>query len=263
MAGKTSLSRMCGRCLSVPKGQVHFQSTTSHKSLSLRTCEMGPSVAPLGWVPTSVLAIAGSKYVYPSQVGMPRTDFEKRTLMKANFLRHCSQDKSQTDLGEMDMESELALPWPVGALWRALERYLCSKNKWEKAKPHASITFQKMRSCCPTQQGPGSGPWMGAPLVWAGSTSKCSRGCFRNCTWPDGRGAGPGSGTTAQLGEEEGADGYQVSKGGGSFFFAPADPSHECRPRKNSRKEAWLGSCQVVPLGGRQQPCHLNPGIYY
>ena len=145
----------------------------------------------------------------------------------------------------------------------ALERYLCSKNKWEKAKPHASITFQDMRSCCPTQQEPESGPWMEAPLVWAGSISERSWGCFQNCAWPDGRGAGPGSGTTAQLGEEEGADGHQVSKWGGSFFFAPGDPSHECRPRKSSGKEAWLGSCQVVPFGGRQQPCHLSPGIFY
>ena len=48
VAGKTVSAGRVGDGLSAREGQVHFQSTTSHKSLSLGTCEMGPSVAPLG-----------------------------------------------------------------------------------------------------------------------------------------------------------------------------------------------------------------------
>ena len=62
---------------------------------------------------------------------MPRIDFEKRILMKANFVRHFSQDKSQTNLGELDMESELVSSTLTcgGALECQLHLRVCPQPK--------------------------------------------------------------------------------------------------------------------------------------
>lgn len=51
--------------------------------------------------------------------------------MKANFLRHCSQNKLQTNLGELDMESELVSSTLTrgGALECQLHLRVCPQPK--------------------------------------------------------------------------------------------------------------------------------------
>ena len=146
---------------------------------------------------------------------------------------------------------------------RDLERDLCSKSKTRKGK---TTRFHHL---------PGGGELPPTPpgaWVWAVDRSAISLGwkhiqmllrLFLETHWPDGRGAGPGSWTKAQVGEEEGADGHQVSKREGWLFFAPGDPLS---------MKAGLGRAGEVKPGwdlaklslwvGDQQPYHLSHGIF-